>query len=191
MTSEKHLDPTIDEIAAFVQAISRLTLNSRVQQRFAGTTNLVSPSELSALRALERHGRLTYRELAGRMNLDPTTVSRLASHLLDLGLVSRDADEADRRKLWLALTPDGASILAEVESVYLEYYEVAISDWTSEERDAARTVLAKLRESLLSLKFDDRGRAVGVAHPAAASASRGETPPSAGPAPRRSTVVPK
>ncbi len=165
MTSRKRTDPTIEQIAAFIQAISRLTLSDRVQQRFAGTTRLVSPSELSALRALERHTTLTYRDLAGRMNLDPTTVSRLASHLLDLGLVSRETDEADKRRVWLTLTSAGTKVLGEVEDVYLEYYEVAIDGWTRDERAAARAVLAKLRDSLLNLEFDDDGRATAVARP--------------------------
>lgn len=166
MASRKRIDPTIEQIAAFIQAVSRLTLSDRVQQRFAGTTHLVSPSELSALRALDRHRTLTYGDLADRLNLDRTTVSRLAGHLLELELVERETDESDKRKLWLTLTPAGKKILGDVEDVYLGYYEVAITDWTRDERAAARTVLAKLRGSLLNLEFDDNGRATSVAQPA-------------------------
>ena len=165
MPSRTPIDPTVEQIALFIEAISRMTLNSQVQQRFAGTTSLVTPSELSALRALDRHARLTYGGLADRLNLNPTTVSRLAAHLLELGLVEREVDETDKRKSWLTITADGARILAEVESVYLQYYAVAIADWSPEDRSAARRVLAGLREGLVNLEFDDTGRAVGVTQP--------------------------
>jgi DNA-binding MarR family transcriptional regulator len=163
MASRKHVDPTVDQIDSFIDFVSRLALSGRVQQRFAGTTNLVTRSELSALRALGRHRRLTYGELAERLVLDPTTVSRLATGLLDLGLVTREPDESDKRRAWLALTPAGGKVLQSVESVYIEYYEVAIAEWTPEERTAARQVLARLRDSLTHLEFDETGRATRVA----------------------------
>jgi DNA-binding MarR family transcriptional regulator len=163
MASRRHIDPTVGEIDSFIDLVSRLTLSGKVQQRLAGTTNLVSRSELSALRALGRNQRLTYGDLAERLGLDPTTVSRLATRLLELGLVTRQQDESDKRKAWLALTPAGAQVLRRVEKVYIEYYEVAIADWAPEERAAARQVLAKLRESLTNLEFDETGRATRVA----------------------------
>ena len=123
MASREDVDPTVDQIAAFIELVSRLTLSSRVQQRFAGTTNLVGRSELLALQALGRNGRLTYGDLAERLGLDPTTVSRLATGLLRLGLVTRVPDERDKRKAWLELTPAGAQLLRRVESVYIEYYD--------------------------------------------------------------------
>ena len=163
MASREDVDSTVDQIAAFIELVSRLTLSTRVQQRFAGTTNLVSRSELLALQALGRNGRLTYGDLAERLGLDPTTVSRLATGLLHLDLVTRESDESDKRKAWLELTRAGAQVLRQVESVYIEYYEVAIAEWTSEERAAARKVLAHLRDSLVHLEFDDAGRATRVA----------------------------
>jgi DNA-binding MarR family transcriptional regulator len=163
MTPGTPTDPTVEQIAAFIQVVSRLTLSDRVQDRFAGATRLVGRSELFALRALNRLGPLTYRDLAKRLSLDPTTVSRLAGHLLELDLVERETDEADKRKAWLRLSPTGAKVLGDVEEVYLGYYEVAISEWTPEERAAARRVLARLQDDLVHLEFDDAGRATRVA----------------------------
>ena len=162
MSKRDRHEPTVDEIAAFIQFVSRLTSNERVQQRFAGSTQMVGRSELFALRALNRHESLTYRGLAEQLGLDPTTVSRLAGRLLELGLVEREADEADKRRAWLRLSDAGKKVLGGVEDVYLGYYEVAIADWTAEERAAARTVLLRLRESLSGLEFDERGRATRV-----------------------------
>jgi DNA-binding MarR family transcriptional regulator len=156
-------EPTITEIAAFIQVVSRMALSDRVQDRFAGATRTVGRSELDALRTLNRLGSLTYGDLADRLGLDRTTVSRLAGRLLELELVERESDESDKRKAWLHLTSAGAKVLQGVEDVYLGYYEVAISQWTPDERAEARRVLSRLRHDLTHLEFDDTGRATSVA----------------------------
>jgi hypothetical protein len=162
MPERKQDETTVVEIAAFIQTISRLTLSRRVQERYAQSTQVVGGSELAALRALNRADSLTYGDLARRLGLDRTTVSRLAGRLLELELVERQNDESDKRKAWLHLTPAGIRVLRGVESVYLGYYEVAIADWNAEERAEARRVLARLRHDLTQLEFDDTGRAIRV-----------------------------
>ncbi len=159
----RHADPTVAQIDAFIELVSRLTLSSKVQQRFAGTTSVVGRSELAALRALSRSEPVTYRELAERLGLDPTTISRLVTRLVELGLVDRDSHETDKRKARLSLSAQGEQVLADVEGVYLEYYETAMSEWSDEERSTVRDGLALLQESLLRLRFDETGRATHLA----------------------------
>ncbi len=163
MVSAGSDDPTVAQIQAFIELVSRLTLSNKVQQRFAGTTNVVGRSELAALRALGLSGRLSYRQLAGHLGLDPTTVSRLATRLVELDLVEREADETDKRRAWLALTPAGTQVLGTVEAVYLDYYDVAVGDWTDEQRATVREGLALLQDSLMRLRFDESGRATHLA----------------------------
>jgi DNA-binding MarR family transcriptional regulator len=159
-------DESVDQIAAFIEYVSKLALSDRVQQRLAGAARLVTQSELGALRAVARFGPLTSGELAARLGLDRTTVSRLAGRLQELELVRREADEADKRKAWLEVTPAGRELLAGLEGVSRQYYEVATSDWTPEERAAAGAMMARLQHSLLRLQFDTDGRAVGLRPPA-------------------------
>ena len=163
MPNRKRTDPTIDQIARFMELSSRMTLSNKVQQRYVTATDLVGRSELWALRALGRHGPLTYNELTARLDLERTSVSRLATRLIDAGLIRRDADESDKRKAWLSLTKAGEQVLQSIEDIYLEYFEVAIADWTPEERAATREALARLQDSLVRLQFDDSGRATRVA----------------------------
>lgn len=152
-------DPAIEQIAAFIEYVSRLALSDRVQQRLAGAAQLVTQSELAALRSVDRHGPLTFGDLAQRLGLDRTTVSRLASSLQERGLVTREADEHDKRKAWLAVTPEGRSLLDGLHGVSHQYYEVATAEWTPEERAAAGEMLDRLRHDLLRLQFDEIGRA--------------------------------
>lgn len=160
MTSRKRSDPTVNQIASFIQYVSQLARSSALHERFVETARLGTGSDLATLRILSRLERLTYTELAERLGLDRTTVSRLAARLIEDGLVSRQADAADKRKAWLAITEEGRRALALIEEVYLGYYEVAIADWSAEEKAAARTVLAALQDGLSRLEIDETGRAV-------------------------------
>ena len=76
--------------------------------------------------------------------------------------MGRKADTADKRKAWLDVTDAGRELLAGLEGVSRQYYEVATSDWTPEERVAAGALMARLQDSLLRLQFDADGRAAGV-----------------------------
>lgn len=152
-------DPAIEQIAAFIEYVSRLALSDRVQQRLAGAAQLVTQSELAALRSVDRHGPLTFGDLATRLGLDRTTVSRLAGSLQERGLIAREADAHDKRKAWLAVTDDGRALLDGLNGVSRQYYEVATAEWTPEERAAAGAMLDRLRHDLLRLQFDPEGRA--------------------------------
>ena len=165
---KKVKDRSVAQIAAFIEYVSRLALSDRVHQRVAGAAS-VTPSELSALREVARHGPLTFGQLAERLRLDRTTVSRLASRLHEIGLVSRVQDADDKRRVWLQTTPAGVEMLGSLSNVSHEYYAVATADWSSDDRAAAGEMLARLQDCLLRLEFDADGRAVGVAPQRAAS----------------------
>lgn len=158
-------DPTVRQIDQFVEYVSRLTLSDRVQRYYADGAAYLSRSELLALRVLGQSGPLTYRDLAGVMGLDPTTVSRLTPRLLEAGLVARESHAEDRRKSLLTLSAQGKQALRDIERIYMEYYSVAIADWTPERREFAREVLASLQDNLSRLVVDEDGRATRLASP--------------------------
>jgi DNA-binding MarR family transcriptional regulator len=159
---KKPKDRSVEQIASFIEYVSRLALSDRVHQRVAGAAHVVTPSELAALREVARHGPLVFGELAERLKLDRTTVSRLAARLYDLELVSRVQDDDDKRKVWLQATPAGGALLGSLADVTHEYYDVATADWSTAERAVAGEMLARLQDCLLRLEFDAGGRAVGV-----------------------------
>ena len=156
-------DRSVEQIASFIEYVSRLARSDRVHQRVAGASRVVTPSELTALREVARHGPLTFVDLAERLKLDRTTVSRLAARLYDLELVGRVQDHDDKRKVWLQATPAGTAMLGSLADVTHEYYDVATAEWSAAERAAAGEMLARLQDCLLRLEFDGDGRAIGVA----------------------------
>jgi MarR family transcriptional regulator, organic hydroperoxide resistance regulator len=59
-------------------------------------------------------GEATSRELARRLWVNPATITGIVDTLERDGLVKRRRDEADRRQVWLSLTPRGRSLAVEV-----------------------------------------------------------------------------
>jgi DNA-binding MarR family transcriptional regulator len=166
--------PPLDEISAFITYVSRLATSEAVRRRVAGAAErFVTPAESAALRAVADTGPVTFKGLAEHLELDQTTISRTANRLLEVGLVARETDPDDRRKSWLTITADGDRMLHRLQHVATQWYEVAISEWTAEERDALGDALARFRRDLQRLEFDGEGRAVGLAPP---STSALETP---------------
>jgi DNA-binding MarR family transcriptional regulator len=86
--------------------------------------DLLRPSGLTvvqytALTVLQRHpASLTSAQLARNSFVTAQTMADMVSALLDRGLIERQRDPADRRRLVLALTPDGEALLGRfVEAV--------------------------------------------------------------------------
>ena len=71
----------------------------------------ITPSMLSALAAVERHGELTMGHLCEAERVTPPTMTRVVAALVDAGLVSRDADAEDGRVAWVRLTPAGGRLI--------------------------------------------------------------------------------
>ncbi|HET9728765.1 MAG TPA: MarR family transcriptional regulator [Acidimicrobiia bacterium] len=105
--------PAVSEVAdvAGRLRISATRLARRLRQESdAGLT----PSQLSALAAIERHGSLTLGQLAEYERVAPASVTKVLAKLEAEGLVSRRTDEHDRRSSWVTLTGTGRRRIARI-----------------------------------------------------------------------------
>src|SRR3954469_22521061 len=94
-------------VAAHLRVV--VTRTARRLRQEAGTD--LSPSQTSALAAVERHGPLTPSELAARERIQRPTATRVLALLEESGLVDRAADPADRRSSLVSITPEGRELL--------------------------------------------------------------------------------
>ncbi len=72
-------------------------------------------------------------DLAERLHLDQSTVSRHVSALEGEGLVMREPHDLDRRAHLLALTPDGAKAATSAVTTRVHRYESAVADWPEDD----------------------------------------------------------
>jgi len=98
--------PDLELAARLRLSITRLARRLR-QHSAEGLT----PSQGSALATIDRHGSLTPSELATMERIQRPTATRIIGALVDAGLVSREADAADRRIARVTLTDAGAAML--------------------------------------------------------------------------------
>ena len=94
-------------VAAHLRVVVARTAR-RLRQE-AGTD--LSPSQTSALAAIERHGPLTPSELAACERIQRPTATRVLARLEESGLVSRTADPTDRRSTLVSVTAEGRALL--------------------------------------------------------------------------------
>jgi DNA-binding MarR family transcriptional regulator len=106
MTPTATTDTDLLLAARFRLAVTRLARRLR-QQSGEGLT----PSQTSALAAIERNAPLTPSELAAIERVQRPTATRILNGLSEAGLVTREADAADRRVARLKLTREGAAVL--------------------------------------------------------------------------------
>jgi DNA-binding MarR family transcriptional regulator len=100
--------PDTSEAIAGRLRISATRLARRLRQE--AHTGL-SPSQLSALTAVERHGPLTLGALADHEQVAPPSITRVVAKLEADGFLTRQPDPADRRVTRVVVTPKGRALI--------------------------------------------------------------------------------
>ena len=83
------------------------------------------------------------KSLADRMHSDPSTVSRQATALVDLGLVERHPDPVDGRAALLAASPAGHQLFAAMRADRDEMFEAILADWSSGDTELFTQLLGR------------------------------------------------
>ncbi|WP_229874397.1 MarR family winged helix-turn-helix transcriptional regulator [Amycolatopsis deserti] len=92
--------------------------------------------------------RLRMNDLADRVVLSRTRVSRLVDEMVAAGLVTKIRDEEDRRVVWAAMTDEGASAFRRTAPQYLRGIEEHFSQYlTDEEKRIMTAALTKVRDA--------------------------------------------
>ncbi|GAB3679501.1 MarR family winged helix-turn-helix transcriptional regulator [Angustibacter aerolatus] len=101
---------------------------------------------------LIRHGAMRSSALAEAVVSDPSTVSRQTASLVDLGLVERLPDPADRRAVLLAPTPAGVELFHQMRAERDEMFHLLLDDWSDDDvRDLTR-LLTRLTDDMERLR---------------------------------------
>ena len=105
--------PSAEDTAA-IAARLRLSATRLARQLRQETSAGLTPSQLSALATIERHGPLTLGALAEHERVAPPSITKLVGKLEAGGLVSRQLDAKDRRIAWVSTTAAGNRRLATI-----------------------------------------------------------------------------
>jgi DNA-binding MarR family transcriptional regulator len=83
----------------------------------------IGSTQVTFLRHIARHGRISQAELARATSTDPALTGRALQGLIERGVIRRQRSKSDRREYLLELGPTGKDSLAEVERVWLRLAE--------------------------------------------------------------------
>lgn len=103
-----------------LDSIRRLVRLLRVSDRRAQAELGISGAQLFALTELGKTPALSLNDLALRTLTDQSSVSVVVTRLVEAGLVTRDRDERDARRLVLQLTKAGRALLRKAPPVVQE-----------------------------------------------------------------------
>ena len=108
----------------------------------------VSLSELFALHELNEVEGLSQQDLATRLRLDKSTVSRLVASLESRDLLARERSASNRRVVQLSLTYRGRALHRQLSAGLHAHQQVVLGGMTPSERSALHIGLAGLLRSL-------------------------------------------
>jgi DNA-binding MarR family transcriptional regulator len=99
--------PPVADVAAHLRLVVARTARRLRQEAGAD----LSPSLISALATIDRHGPITPSELAAQERVQRPTATRVLARLEDAGLVDRAPDPADRRSSLISASAAGRTLL--------------------------------------------------------------------------------
>lgn len=121
-------------------------IKARLASEFSAVHG-ISVNEFFLLLHLERAAlhRMPRVELAKRMHLSASTVTRMAAPLEKIGLVARQADTRDARLAFVTLTDAGRHKLAEAQTTFAKQAGTLFDErWTGDEQSQFSAMLYRL-----------------------------------------------
>jgi DNA-binding MarR family transcriptional regulator len=131
---------------ALTQSVHRLSRRLRKRSQLE-----LTPSQMSALKTLERHGPLRVGELARLEQVGKSTVTRVVSKLEAAGYLRRWADPEDGRSFLVALTDHATGALQAAAARQHAYLMRQLEALDVADRDALFAALPAI-EKLLEVK---------------------------------------
>lgn len=131
------------EVTVLFRRIKRVL----VERAVAVHPELSAPA-LPMLIRIAEGGPVRASALVEEFQMDKGAVSRQIQHLEELGLVVRSPDPDDGRATLLAVTPDAARRLQEVDRARKVRLKDRLADWSADELTAFTDQLARYNRSL-------------------------------------------
>ncbi|MDY0343936.1 MAG: MarR family transcriptional regulator [Lentimicrobium sp.] len=92
-----------------------------------------SKNHLTVVRLLDENGRMYITEIVDIVGITKPQMTATADKLIKMGLVTRENDNYDRRKIFLSLTPEGAQWAVKVNQNIDVIVDELLSDFTENE----------------------------------------------------------
>jgi DNA-binding MarR family transcriptional regulator len=144
----------LETLLARVMRLVSVHLDAPVSD-VAGTA--LSAAEGSLLVELRAVGEVTQQQMADRLSIDKSRVSRLCATLERKDLLARERDPSDRRSLRLCLTDAGEKAAARLRRAWRAYHDRMLAAMTPSERRALLVGLTAFARELAAVHAEQLG----------------------------------
>jgi DNA-binding MarR family transcriptional regulator len=144
-------EPRQSDVAALTDVVARLRRALRSSIRTDYPYESLPIAQVELMQALGDVPSLRIGDLATQLRLAANTVSGLASQLIDAGLVSRQADPADRRAGLLTQTAAGRQKLTDWQAAHERRIGAALATLAEQDRTAITAAIPALARLVATL----------------------------------------
>ena len=148
MSAEREVVLTGSDVPSLFYAIKQVEQVVRARMDALLRPHGITTVQYGALTVLQRATRMTSSELARNAFVTPQSMAEMMSVLEALGLIDREKDAVDRRRLNVVLSSRGWQLLQDCEPEVAELERMMLHDLTEHEVDTMRSALNRCRQSL-------------------------------------------
>ncbi|WP_378956662.1 MarR family winged helix-turn-helix transcriptional regulator [Pelosinus sp. sgz500959] len=135
-------------IVYFISKTKKKMLNFIEKQLQENRLDDLIPSHGNILTALyENDGQLTMKQIAQIIGKDKSTITPLVNKLVDLGYITKEKNEIDKRVTYIILTEKGKQIEAKFKIISSEVAVTAYKGFSTEEKEVFLRLLKKLNNN--------------------------------------------
>jgi DNA-binding MarR family transcriptional regulator len=122
-------------------------------QNHASCCDGISLSQCLTLLEIERNREISVSELAQKLSLDKSTVSRTVDGLVNIELVNRIIPRENRRMALIHLTDSGKKVCSKINYSNDSYVSEILQDFSEEERDQLLMLFRKLAGNMKTFRL--------------------------------------
>jgi DNA-binding MarR family transcriptional regulator len=154
------IDVVETEMALFQRALERLARRSDIHRELDRASYLLA-------RTLKATGPISLNDLAGRLGLDATTVTRQVATMEAQRLVHRRAEPADGRVSLIELAQAGQKKMRAEQRARRARVEGLMDGWSKQDQAGLGRLLGRLNDAIWDMEHE------GLARPSASRSSSG------------------
>ncbi|WP_405995670.1 MarR family winged helix-turn-helix transcriptional regulator [Streptomyces sp. NBC_00986] len=161
---EAPASPEVTEIERALTRITYLSTRARQHDRLMALAGVpLDRAAVALLRQVADSDPLRPGELAHRLGVEASHVTRTVQQLQKSGYVTRVPDPDDRRAQRIELTEAGRKAVSNVRDAGARGMQMALSEWSTDELQELATLFHRMVDDFLKYAIDEDGEAEVVA----------------------------
>ncbi|MFF7489219.1 MarR family winged helix-turn-helix transcriptional regulator [Streptomyces luteogriseus] len=150
--------PEVIDIERALTRITYLSTRARQHERLMALAGVpLDRAAVALLRQIADSEPLRPGELAARLGVEASHVTRTVQQLQKAGYVTRVPDPDDRRAQRIELTDAGGEAIARIREAGVRGMQSALSDWSPEELRHLATLFHRMVDDFLAHSVDEDG----------------------------------